>query len=263
MEEDRKHPRQSLLIWRKVGRVVSWKGALCGLNPLTSKEVNPGKSIRSWTMLQYHYDALGVWSSWNHSRWWSIPPAAWRWLQRTWTKTWGHPWETLLSKGFWDGGGSLAGCCSAFKESVQYPGEFFLLELLREDGAVLYHSCAKTLCPVLAGSCLERLCLCLQWKNSPVIFPSASSSSWDSCVVFLCHTHKPSLPCFEIPTPDRGKCLHCSWHLLIFFRWLRAAGTPHYFFISQFEYSFSLTKRVMGFNSSFTGVCAESVLGPR
>lgn len=111
---------------------------------------------------------------------------------------------------------------------------------------------------------LSRVGLSLpSMKNSPMIFPRASSSSCDFCVVFLCCPHKPSLPCFEIPTADHGKCLYCSWHLLIFFRWLRAAGIPHYFFISQFEYSFSLTKRVMVFNSSFRGICAEPVLGPQ
>lgn len=163
----------------------------------------------------------------------------------------------LNSKGFRARGGSLA-VAQLLRRPYNTQVRFSSWSCLWEDEAGVW-LCA----PFQLGAPWSGSAFAFNEKNSSMIFPCASSSSCDSCVVFLCCRHKPSLPCFEIPTADHGKCLHCSWHLLIFFRWLRAAGIPHYFFISQFEYSFSLTKRVMVFNSSFRGVCAEPVLGPQ
>jgi len=63
----------------------------------------------------------------------------------------------LNSKGFWAEGGSLAVCCSALKETTQYPGESFLLDPPLGGGGR-----SLALCPVSAVNFLEWLCLCLQ-----------------------------------------------------------------------------------------------------
>lgn len=63
----------------------------------------------------------------------------------------------LNSKGFWAGGGSLAVYCSALKETMQYPGDIFLLE---PPWGGWGRSLA--LCPVSAGSSPEWVCLCLR-----------------------------------------------------------------------------------------------------
>lgn len=60
---------------------------------------------------------------------------------------------SLSSKVLWAEGGSLSVHCSALKQTIQYPGEVFLLGEWSRSLAV---------CPVSAGSSVDWLCLCLQ-----------------------------------------------------------------------------------------------------
>lgn len=129
-------------IW-KVGRVVPWKGASCGPNPLIPRDGEP----------QQKHPKLGhaigsQWCSGYMSLWFVKPCIVAKHLPSSLGVTSENLNPNLKM--------SLAGHCSVPKETVQYPGEVFLLELPWGGWG-----CSLALCPVLSVSSPERLCLCL------------------------------------------------------------------------------------------------------